>query len=92
MGSSVTRIIASLASAEKSKIKYNSKCDSTLKEIMKFVTFDTSENRFYVEYQDSDGFVLADDDTNVYHLGLVIDHIKENGSINSYQELKSYRI
>lgn len=81
-----------LSTAETTRIKHLGKCDAVLEEIMKFVSFDTSQNRFYIEYQDSDGFVLADDDTNVYHLGLVISHIKEHGVISSYAELKPYRI
>lgn len=63
-----------------------------LDEIIPNLAFEHEGNRFYIEYQPSDGIVLADDYAKVYSLLSIINHINKNGAIKSYFELSSFSI
>lgn len=88
----IKAIVRKITKADNARIAFEGKCDEALKEVIKHFDFDISENRFYIEHQPSDGIVLADDDSNVYHLGMILGLIAEKGIITSYEDLKQLRI
>lgn len=86
-------LIRKINKAQEAKQEFDSKCDTAANEFLKYVKFETPEdNFFHIEYQPSDGMVLADYYSNVYALTLVLDYLWEHGSFTSYDQLKQFGI
>lgn len=92
------KIYRSVEKADKALGVYKKKCDDVLIELLKYFDFeiesdfDTNLDFFHIEYQPSDGIILADNDANVYNLYAIISHIHENGNIKHIDELNQFKI
>lgn len=87
------KIKKQLGLSEKARQKFDSTCDKVLSELIPFLDFCPPEmDFFFVEYQPSDGICLADSDSHVYHIPLILDHIEKEGRIKSLRELRQFSI
>lgn len=92
--SNVKSIRNSIKKANGYKLKFEGQCDHTLYLFMKNLKFDPWAQKviFYVEYMPGDGFVLADNNANVYDLHSILKSIEENGPIKELSELNQFKI
>lgn len=85
------RLQSKILAVSKAESAFHSACEAATIELYKFLDFE-HDARFYVEYQASDGVVLGDDNSNIYHMGMILSHIDEHGKIKSFEELKKFSI
>lgn len=82
------KIYNKISQADKLRSKTDIAYDDVLELIVPYLDFETPETDFWhIEYQPSDGIVLADSYSKVYALGLVVGYISKNGKITDYDFL-----
>jgi len=90
------RLIKCIELADHARTTLEIRYDMVLEELLRYFKFsspnENEPNFFHIEYQPSDGIVLADNDANVYSLPFILSYIKENGFINNYEELRKFSI